>query len=522
MKYGSRIIVEGKTYISIAEAARAYKMDRNTIYGRLNAGRTIEESFGLRSFNYKGKPIEIICDGEIYKSYAALAKAYNLNVTTVSNRITYNGWTPEQAVLKKSVIRKTTGHKIVVAGKTYSSQKKAAEAYGLDHRTVWMRLQAGRTIEEAFGLKDFDYSSKPKKFNIDGKDFSSLRDACRYYSVDKYVLNARINKYGWTLREALGIDKRPGYEKGVAGIIYLIINKVSGKSYVGITMGKLESRWEQHIQKAFSEKKLDKNSIHTAIKKDNPDNFTIERIDDASSVGELCDKEVEWIKYHKSQFPKGYNLNAGGGSTRTTGKRIIVGEKSFKSITAACKYHDKEDLRREITNRLKLGWTPEEAFGLVEKEGYNFRSHIKVKVNEINFETLTAAALHFGINPKTANQRFTNMNWTIEETLELKEREEYSNWNKITYDGKTYNSETELREKFKIGRSAYYARKKRGLSISERLNQDNKNHIKITFRGKKYTSETELCNEFNVKRATYNGRKRSGKSISERLGFKNK
>ena len=77
MKHGSRIIVEGKTYISIAEAARAYKMDSYTIYGRLNAGRTIEESFGLRSFNYKGKPIEIICDGEIFKSSAALAKAYN-------------------------------------------------------------------------------------------------------------------------------------------------------------------------------------------------------------------------------------------------------------------------------------------------------------------------------------------------------------------------------------------------------------------------------------------------------------
>ena len=83
-----------------------------------------------KSTNYKGKPIEIICDGEIYKSYAALAKAYNLNVTTVSRRISRNGWTPEQAVLKKSVVRKTTGHKIVVAGKTYSSQKKQSSVWG--------------------------------------------------------------------------------------------------------------------------------------------------------------------------------------------------------------------------------------------------------------------------------------------------------------------------------------------------------------------------------------------------------
>ena len=412
--------------------------------------------------------------------------------------------------------------KIIVEGVTYSSQTKAANAYGLDHRTVWMRLKTGRTIEEAFGLKDFSYTSKPKKLNIDGKDFVSLRDACKHYEVDKYVLNARINRYGWTIRQALGVDKRPGYEKGVAGIIYLIKHKISDKSYIGITMGRLKARWEQHIDKAFSEKKLDKNSIHAAIKESGSKAFTINRIDTASSEGELCDKEIKWIEHYKTKEPKGYNLNAGGGSTRTTGKRIIVGEKSFKSITAACRYYGMEDERREISRRLQDGWTPDEAFRLVEKKGFKYQPHIKVSVNKMTFNNLTAAALHFGINPKTANQRFTNMNWTIEETLELKEREEYSNWNKIIHDGKTYNSETELLKKFKISKSAYYSRKKKGLSISERLNQDNKNHIKITFRGKKYTTETELCNEFNVNRATYNGRKRSGKSISERLGFKDK
>ena len=411
---------------------------------------------------------------------------------------------------------------IIVEGKIYSSQKKAADAYGLNHKTVSYRLKSGRTIEEALGIKDFDYRSKPKILDLDGKIFSSLREACKFYGVDKYVLNARINRYGWTIRQALGVDKRPGYEKGVAGIIYLIKNKISDKSYIGITMGRLKARWEQHIDKAFSEKKLDKNSIHAAIKESGSKAFTINRIDTASSEGELCDKEIKWIEHYKTKEPKGYNLNAGGGSTRTTGKRIIVGEKSFKSITAACRYYGMEDERREISRRLQDGWTPDEAFRLVEKKGFKYQPHIKVSVNKMTFNNLTAAALHFGINPKTANQRFTNMNWTIEETLELKEREEYSNWNKITHDGKTYNSETELLKKFKISKSAYYSRKKKGLSISERLNQDNKNHIKITFRGKKYTSETELCNEFNVNRATYNGRKRSGKSISERLGFKDK
>lgn len=411
---------------------------------------------------------------------------------------------------------------ILVEGKIYSSQKKAADAYGLNHKTVSYRLKSGRTIEEALGIKDFDYKSKPKILDLDGKIFCSLREACKFYGVDKYVLNARINRYGWTIREALGLDKRPGYEKGVAGIIYLIKHKISGKSYIGITMGRLKARWEQHIDKAFSEKKLDKNSLHAAIKESSPKAFDINRIDTASSEGELCDKEIKWIEHYKSQTPKGYNLNSGGGSTRTTGKRIIVGEKSFKSITAACKYYNLEDERREISRRLKLGWTPDEAFRLVEKKGFKYQPHIKVSVNKISFNNLTAAAKHFGINPKTVHTRFVNMNWTIEEALELKEKDEYSSWNKIIYDGKSYNSEKELCEKFKINYSTYQNRKRKGLSLSDRLNQDKNNHLKIIFREKKYASEKELCEKFNVNRATYNGRKRRGKSISERLGLKNK
>ena len=87
----------------------------------------------------------------------------------------------------------------------------------------------------------------------------------------------------------------------------------------------------------------------------------------------------------------------------------------------------------------------------------------------MSFETLTDAARHFNLNPKTVNERFTNKKWTIEESLGLKEREEYANWNKITYKGKTYSSEAELCKKFNIKKSTYNTRKSKGLSISERL-----------------------------------------------------
>ena len=50
-----------------------------------------------------------------------------------------------------SLKRKTTGHKIVVAGKTFSSIRKAAEAHGQKYKTVHMRLKTSRSIDEAFG-----------------------------------------------------------------------------------------------------------------------------------------------------------------------------------------------------------------------------------------------------------------------------------------------------------------------------------------------------------------------------------
>jgi hypothetical protein len=84
--------------------------------------------------------------------------------------------------------------KIVVEGTTYSSQKKAAEFYGLDHITVWYRLKTDRTIQEAFGRKDFDYSTKPKKLKINGNNFNSLVEAGRHYGVNKDLLNSRVNR----------------------------------------------------------------------------------------------------------------------------------------------------------------------------------------------------------------------------------------------------------------------------------------------------------------------------------------
>jgi hypothetical protein len=78
-------------------------------------------------------------------------------------------------------------------------------------------------------------------------------------------------------------------------------------------MGTIEDRWQQHIDKAFSGKKLSRRSLHAAIKNDGPEKFSIKLIDKATSLGELSELEVKHIEKHTSLAPTGYNLNKGGG-----------------------------------------------------------------------------------------------------------------------------------------------------------------------------------------------------------------
>ena len=40
-------------------------------------------------------------------------------------------------------------------------------------------------------------------------------------------------------------------------------------------------------------------------------------------------------------------------------------------------------------------------------------------VEEVEFPSRTAAARHYGLNPKLVNERITKFGWTLEQALEL-------------------------------------------------------------------------------------------------------
>ena len=146
------ITLEGRTFKSIKEAAEYYNLKYNTIFVRLRRGWTLEEAFELVDIDSKNKAKEITVEGKSFISIAEAARYYNLEYETVRLRLRNKGWSIEEAF--ELVKRKDTRNKeITVEGRTFKSIKEAAEYYNLKYNTIRTRIfNYGWSIEEAFEL----------------------------------------------------------------------------------------------------------------------------------------------------------------------------------------------------------------------------------------------------------------------------------------------------------------------------------------------------------------------------------
>lgn len=126
-------------------------------------------------------------------------------------------------------------------------------------------------------------------------------------------------------------------------IIYKITNKKDGKIYIGLTTRTLEDRWKQH---KWAVGKCNRR-LYLAMEQDGIDNFTIEQIDEATSLQDLGLLEMVYIKKFKSQDPNiGYNISAGGETSeyesnpkaRVTLEEVI----QIRNIYAMCDLRCKE------------------------------------------------------------------------------------------------------------------------------------------------------------------------------------
>lgn len=95
--------------------------------------------------------------------------------------------------------------------------------------------------------------------------------------------------------------------------LYHIENQINGKIYVGKSMERGDSRWQEHLCDARSGRT--KMPLHRAIKKYGPENFSYNIISMYGTQEEALLAEVDLIAYLRSQEVELYNVTAGGEGT---------------------------------------------------------------------------------------------------------------------------------------------------------------------------------------------------------------
>ena len=113
------------------------------------------------------------------------------------------------------------------------------------------------------------------------------------------------------------------------GYIYLIVNNVNNKKYVGQTITTITERFNKHKSDANTNKG---NALHDAIRKHGIENFVVLELEKITCKNKktLCKKldrrEIYWIDYYDTYHGDGYNESAGGtfGSSLCEEKYIPV------------------------------------------------------------------------------------------------------------------------------------------------------------------------------------------------------
>ena len=110
------------------------------------------------------------------------------------------------------------------------------------------------------------------------------------------------------------------------GFIYIFINKINGKVYIGQTVQNAMVRYGQHLCNSRRKPYL---PLHRAINKYGIDNF--EFIYEECDNGELDEREIEYIKELDTLKPNGYNLDCGGNLQKSRSRETRL--KISKALT---------------------------------------------------------------------------------------------------------------------------------------------------------------------------------------------
>lgn len=136
--------------------------------------------------------------GDIYKSIASLARAYNIAYANLRRDIVDRGLNSKDAVY--NLVNKLNKQYEGLHNDYYDTIKELAEAYNINPATFQSRLKKGMSIKEALEIP-VNEINKEVEDHLKNK-YRSIADMCDYYKLAVSTFKHRIDK-GWSLEKAL-------------------------------------------------------------------------------------------------------------------------------------------------------------------------------------------------------------------------------------------------------------------------------------------------------------------------------
>lgn len=263
-----KIEIEGKKFKSINEASRFYKINSAAVKYRIYKGYSLKQAFELEKLPAKNSPKKITVEGKTYKSIAEAARTYNVNPGNVLVRLRVYKYSIEEAleIVPRKAYEKNrfgrvylitnTKNKKVYVGVTrstlekrlsnhikYAFKKKKLVKGSLPEAIIKLKPDSFKIqeIDKAYNFGELSnkeikwikyYNCKvPKGYNllagggagavkgkkiiVKGKKFKSITEASNYYGFktesQRREISDRISKRGWTPEQALNLEIKEGY-----------------------------------------------------------------------------------------------------------------------------------------------------------------------------------------------------------------------------------------------------------------------------------------------------------------------
>lgn len=294
------------------------------------------------------------------------------------------------------------------------------------------------------------------------------------------------------------------------GLVYHAVCRVTGKGYVGLTRKSLAHHIASHA-KTSAQGVGREGSIWADIRRHSLDAFDFREVAQAETLGELADLEIAWIASLGTLAPRGYNHNRGG-SVAVYPTTYIIDEEEY---WGAAELAEGFGLYVEtVRKRLQAGWSPRQTAG-VDAPPTFVRKGNSYKIGDVVYNSERELCRAYEINNNLFRARYHGMGWSLEEALDLVERD---NPDEIFVEGIGYPNLRAACRAFDVPLERIRSRLRLGWSHDEafdRMPREHRNRLSVCVGDIEYSSLSDAAKSIGVKYSIVVQRLRRGWTVDE-------